>query len=222
MKIKLLGELGRKFGREFSLSVNTASEAIRLLTCQIDGMAQFMIDSSNVGSAYQGFRVCNPGKPDGYDVDELDNHVHDDVIVIAPMISGSGGSFGKILLGVALIGVAVLVPFAGVGGGTSLGLLGASLVLSGISQLLAPKPKNKDSKDDSSNLIDRAGGTATQGIPVPLLLGRKFIMLDSSKVLSASLTANERLVIPPAVLRSAATNTYIVSSPPGTNVIGAW
>lgn len=221
MKVKILGELGRKFGSEYDLAVNTAKEAIALLTCQIDGMAQYMIDASNVGGGYEGFRVCNPSKPEGWDIDELVNHVKGDMIIIAPITSGSGG-FGKILLGVALIGVAVLVPFAAVGGGTSLGLIGASLVLSGISQLIAPKPKNKEDKDDSSNLIDRAGGTASQGLPVPILMGRKYILLGQEKVLSAKLSVNERLVIPPVQLRSYSVDTYLVSQATNGPVIGAW
>jgi predicted phage tail protein len=221
MRVKLLGTLGKKFGREWDLSVSSAQEAIALLTCQIDGMAQFMIDSSNSGGSYEGFRVCNPCKPEGLDVDELVNHVKGDILVIAPITSGSGG-FGRILLGVALIGVAVLVPFGAIGGGTSIGLIGASMVLSGISQLLSPKPKPRDDKDDSSNLIDRAGGTASQGLPVPILMGRKFFLLGQEKVLSAKLTVNERLVIPPPELRSFSTNTYLVSTAVNGPVIGAW
>lgn len=221
MIVKLLGDLGRRFGKSFDLNVNSAVEAIRLLGCQIDGFNQYLSDASAVGGGYDGFRVCNPCKPEGYDVDQLDHHIRGDVIIIAPMISGSGG-FGKILLGVALVGAAFLIPGAAVGAMTNLGLVGASLILSGISQLIAPKPRNKDTQDDNSNLIDRAGGSATQGMPVPVLLGRKYILLDQSKVLSAKLTSNERLVIPPPELRSYSTNTYIVSSPPGNPVIGAW
>ena len=64
------------------------------------------------------------GKED-IDETELHNPIGKSDISIVPVITGAGGGLGKTLLGVALIGFAVLAPGAGfmAGGGLGLDLL---------------------------------------------------------------------------------------------------
>jgi predicted phage tail protein len=129
-----------------------------------------------------------------------------DDLVIAPVITGAGGSggstLGKILVGAALIGLAfvpgigtaIIGTFGvGAGAGAAAGIsvgsllfgLGTSLVLSGIADLLAPTPKKpKDNETRSSYLFDRAAELTTQGMPIPLLYGQ-FLAISPLIVSSA-------------------------------------
>ena len=47
--IKLLGELGRRFGRQFQLAVKTPAEAMRALCMQIPEMRQYLLESGEKG-----------------------------------------------------------------------------------------------------------------------------------------------------------------------------
>jgi predicted phage tail protein len=122
-------------------------------------------------------------------------------LIIAPIVSGAG-SVGRILLGVALIAVAIAVPgaaFAGVGFSAAAGAgfgatlaafagnVGISLVLTGVAQLLAPSPKTPgDNEKNDSFLFDRATETSNQGLPIPLLYGR--FLAASPLIVSSSIT----------------------------------
>jgi predicted phage tail protein len=41
--IRLLGEAGRRFGRQFKLAVKTPAEAVRALCAQIPGLRQYFL-----------------------------------------------------------------------------------------------------------------------------------------------------------------------------------
>ena len=113
-----------------------------------------------------------------------------------PVITGAGRGFGKILLGAALIGVAILSPGAGfmAGGGfgfagagamagkfsfaAMLGNIGIGLVLTGVSEMLTPLPKKHEfSSEEDPRLSFSFGGTqqtGRAGTPVPLVYGEIF------------------------------------------------
>lgn len=170
--VKLTGILGRRFGREWQLNINSPSEALRAIGCQVEGFAKFLYESADNGIVY---RVVD-GDPAGLAEEELQFGLKTKTLVIAPIVQGAGG-FGRILLGAALIGAAFLVPGGFLGlSSTTIGLIGGSLVLSGISQLLSPTPKTpKEGEKRESYLFDRAAGTGSQGTPVPILFGQRLV-----------------------------------------------
>lgn len=181
--IKLLGVLGQKFGRVHRFDIATPAEAIRALSSQIKGFAQFLNDSHHV------YRVVK-GNPEGLSDEELLLFNSTGQLVIAPMVEASG-NFGKIILGAAMIATAFLVP-GGIFGISSMtiGLMGASLLLSGISGLLTKKPKSKkDPANTDSNGFGRNQSTGTQGYPVPILYGE--FLYDAPIVVSAATHINE-------------------------------
>ena len=97
--------------------------------------------------------------------------------------AGGDGGFFSIVLGVLLIAASVLITFGTAGGGLALGLLGASLVLGGVAQLLTPTPvlpKQAETGEDGSNqlesnLFTRGSSNAAQGEVVPVLYGQRRI-----------------------------------------------
>ena len=125
------------------------------------------------------------------------------------MITGAGRGFGKILLGAALIGIAFLMPVAS--GGLSLGAgikagslakvgfmtkmvagVGASLVLSGVSDMLFPLPDVPAFEDTQDPRLSFSFGgtqqTGRAGTPVPLVYGEIF---TGSVVISGSIDTEQ-------------------------------
>lgn len=188
--IKLLGAAGRKFGREFRLVVKSPAEAVRALLTIIPGLKAWILDQHTKGVAW---RIVTDNS-EGLTENELNRETGSETIVLAPVLVGAGGvgaTIGKIVVGIALIAVAVFVPFAVVGGGTIYGLLGAGLLLSGVADLITPTPQLSGpiaaggnptsgteasrSADLESNLFSRNQGTGGQGECVPLVYGRRRI-----------------------------------------------
>ncbi len=202
IEVKLLGELGRKFGRHYRFAAESPREVMSALINQLDGFKEYMVTAHERGI---GFKVVNED-PDGMDYENL--LMPCQRMIIAPIVSGSGGA-GRILLGVALIGLA-FVSFGGsvaagslfagfaAGQGFALGSsvlfsLGLSLTLSGIAALLTPQSSiannTTDTERKESFLFDRAAELTTQGNPVPILYGR--FLAASPLIISASLTTRQ-------------------------------
>ena len=135
-------------------------------------------------------------------LDEIHDPAGQQDIKIVPVVVGAGAA-GRIILGVALIALAIAVPGLGAAAGAqaaatifgtgfssmalSVGLLGASLVLGGVSQLLTPVPKvpQGDGTDNDPRKTYNFSGiqqTSRQGVPVPAVYG---LTLVGSVVISA-------------------------------------
>lgn len=179
--VKLLGAAGRKFGREFQLAVKSPAEAYRALCVLCPGLKAWTLEQHEKGVAW---RVVTD-QPQGLSEKELDRETGVDVIRFVPVMKGAGGDSGflQIITGVILIAAALIIPFAAVGGGLALGLIGGSLVLSGVATLLTPTPvlakQGKTGEDSSveleSNLFTRSAGNGGQGEVVPVLYGQRRI-----------------------------------------------
>lgn len=178
--VKLLGAAGRKFGREFKVAVKSPAEAFRALCSLCPELRGWVLEQHEKGVAW---RVVTDDSR-GVSEDQLRNETSSDVITFAPIMRGAGGNSGflQIVVGVALIAAALIIPFGAVGGGLGLGLLGGSLVLGGVATLITPTPTlpkqaktGEDNASDelNSSLFTRASGNGAQGEVVPVLYGRR-------------------------------------------------
>ena len=202
IEVKLLGELGRKFGRSYQFVADSPRQIISALSHQLEGFKEYMVNAHENGI---GFRLVDADM-EGMDYENV--LMPCKRLIIAPVVTGSGG-VGRILLGVALIGLA-FVSFGGsvaagslfagfaAGQGFALGSgilfsLGLSMVLSGVSALLTPAVKldnmNSDSERKDSFLFDRATELTTQGNPVPILYGR--FLAASPLIISSAITTQQ-------------------------------
>lgn len=203
-EVRLYGPLAKFIGqRSFMAEVSNAAEALRMLIYQFPGLEQHMAD--------QHYKVI----VDGYesDLEGLHSPVSQ-TIRFVPVIGGAGGGVGKIIAGVALIAFAVVTAGAGLiagvglgfglGTAVSIGAIGASLILGGVSQLLSPTPQIGDfgpvsmggsrrsqtttegSELDPQESYSFSGiqNTSNVGTPVPLVYGETVV---GSIVLSAGL-----------------------------------
>jgi len=195
-KIKLYGELAKEIGhKEFEdINVANVAEAVSFLINNFPELEKHM--------ATRYYKVIANNDEIG------ENELHDPIgksdISFIPVISGSGGNFGKVLLGVALIGLSFTPMGAGLfaggsgaglagGGGligatglyaagaygsAALGLIGAGLVLSGVSGMLFPTPKTPEfSSEQDPRLSFSFSGTqqtSRAGTPVPIVYGEIF------------------------------------------------
>ena len=162
--ITLLGHL-KRFGETFRLDVVTAAEAVRAIESQCSG---FRLAIENELS-YE--LIIDDGR-DAATPLELAQLTIQRSLVICPVVEGAG-AIGRIILGVALVGISFFMPAAFLGlSSTTIGLFGASLIIGGITQLLSPQQKEtfNGTNADASN-----GNRAVQGQPVPILFGQRFI-----------------------------------------------
>jgi predicted phage tail protein len=199
IQVKLLGELGRRFGRNYEFDASSPKEIMSALSHQLKGFREYMINAHADG---MGFRLVDED-PEGMSYEEV--MMGCKRLIIAPIVSGAG-AIGRILLGAALIGVAIVSGGAGFAGlafasqvtagaaGATAGAIaalagniGIALVLSGVAQLLSPSPKTPgDTEKKDSFLFDNATETSNQGLPVPLLYGR--FLASSPLVISSSIS----------------------------------
>ncbi len=190
-RICLYGDLQR-FGRRIDLRVKTGAEAIRALATQLpafrqklsDGWYQVRIAGRDTGENELSARLNEP----------LANGA---VIHIVPRLAGAkrGGVF-QAVLGAALIAVAWWNPAGWLGAAALSGMYaaGASMVLGGVAQMLAPKARMPgvsatDNGKQNTYFSSLENMVALTGNALPVLYGE---MRVGSRVISQEIsTADE-------------------------------
>lgn len=175
--IRLYGVLGFKFGRVHHLAIDSPREAIKALSVLYDGFEQFLANAHLKGLEFAVFKGRRNITEDELHLDTCEE------IRIAPVIKGSKrGGFFQTVLGVAMIGAAMMLGPAGwaafgAGGfaGGALAMGGAAMAIGGVVQMLSPQPRGLSMRQDADNKPSYAFGgavnTTAQGNPVPLLYG---------------------------------------------------
>lgn len=186
-KVYLEGELGNKFGKEFSINATSFSEVFRCIECNHPNFRQYLIDcdKNNVGF------VCEvAGAPLESEKELLLQYQEGDMI-ITPIPAGSKTGAGKILAAIAIATLIIMNPggafytkeLAAVGmegvkfsytltgyGAVAAGVA-VNLALAGVNQIMAPDP-SVDNDQDESYLFQGTGQTLIEGDPVPVLYGK--------------------------------------------------
>ena len=194
--VKLMGELGEKFGSEWQMNVKNFRDIFKLIECQTEGFKQYILDSAEKGI---DFTVLN-----GEDLveDGLDLMLAPvkDTVVITPVATGAGESdIIKVIVGAVLFffgpkyvpkipGTTTTVPIPQPGGGTlevtgglntagqlaTIGVqaLGVGLAMSGVTGYLTP---DSPSEAGDSYLFDGPQNNVKQGVPVPVCYGQLIV-----------------------------------------------
>lgn len=192
--IKLSGSMAQRFGRTHRRALSSASEVFRALSSTVDGFEDYLRevrargldfvifrDRRNIGQ--EEFSLLGPG----------------DELRIIPVIRGSkrAGIF-QAVLGAALIAGGIALGPAGaglIGKGVALNvaLVGASMALGGVVQLLSPQVAGMRMRQDPDNKPSYAFGgpvnTTASGNPVPLLYGQREI---GGAIISAGIYAEDQ------------------------------
>jgi len=178
-RVLLLDELGEKFGpvHEYH-NLRTPVDAIRLLCINYPEFGRELIESGERGVGYKVIQSETE-----FELEDMMLPFGSKDLIIAPVIAGSGNA-GRIVLGVALIGLAVATGgvslgatgFVGASGiplaasySTTMaaiaigGNIGIALTLGGISQMLSPQPQEAPQFTPGATSTDRGPGSIVRG-----------------------------------------------------------
>jgi predicted phage tail protein len=183
--IKLYGELAEKFNNEYKLDVSSPKEAVRALCLMVPNFKKTFSEGNY-------FLYTETNELEVVDENNFDFASKGDIHIV-PEIMGAKGGLGKIVAGIALIGltfipganVAVLgalaaTPLQGGALMAAQGLvmaaatnLGFALILGGAAMILAPKVKSNSEAADKqqSYIFDGSDINIQNGAPVPIVYG---------------------------------------------------
>ena len=164
--IKLYGVLGKRFGKEFHLAVESTREAVKALSVQVPGFEQFMLTAHEQGLTFAVFQ-----DDENISEDQIDIETGAKVIKIVPKVIGAGGNgILQTILGAVMIVVgAITQQYWAVG-------MGVGMMVGGIAQMMMPKMDEGDQNQDGNRANKGFGGAVTtiaQGNPVPILYGQR-------------------------------------------------
>lgn len=179
--VRLYGDMGKRFGREFVLDVKSPAEAVRALCSQVQGFRAYM--HAHAQSAFKVF----VGSRNASEESALPCSDRE-VIRITPVIQGASAA-GRIILGAVLLVASFFVPGLTPFVAQAMFGIGASLVLGGVVELLTPKVKTTSTGESVTNTpsynFNGPVNTEAQGHPVPLAYGK---LIVGSAVISAGVT----------------------------------
>jgi predicted phage tail protein len=200
--------------------VASTPEAVRAIGTQVKGFYDAIYEGEYriyLGSMEEDFAIDEPLL--GMELGNV-QEIH-----IVPMPAGSkSGGVGKIIMGLAIVTIAIVMPFAlgpvagGIIGalGTSIipgvltfgniAMFGAAMVLGGIAQMLAPQPDTGDygdrEKDEKNSFFFNGPvNTSEQGAPIYLPFGQ---IITGSHVGAAGITTEDLLT----ATQNSRRNTY--------------
>ncbi len=205
-KVHLIGDIGDRFGYEWSMNVSNYGEIIRLIDCQREGFKKYLIDSEENEI---GFVIQRAGEYIQEDSELFLNLNNEDIIITAVPIGagkdkGKGGfmgtGMGKVIVGITLI---VIGYYAQTGFGfefaegskwiaameyigASIMTIGTQLTMQGVEQMLMGDIDKE--KQEEGYLFDGGNNTILQGQPVPLLYGE---LLIAGTPISASMSTTK-------------------------------
>ena len=194
--VKVYGALRKRLGQcRFEFDVATPAQAIKALCVNFPGLDKWLIDSEQDGV---GYRVTvSKEKFNEQNAESLLMPFSDkEVFSITPVIVGAGRGTGQIIAGITLVAFSIAFPGIGAAIGpatmTKIGLLGGSLILSGIATAISPQPNLDSTLDESVQLesfsFSNVVNTSRQGMPCPIAYGRLFV---GSAVLSSGLDVDQ-------------------------------
>ena len=182
-KIKVYGELKKFLGQgTFYFDVCTASQAIKALCANFKGLEKWLIDNDQNGIAYK-VKVGTEEICEDNITDLALPLGTKEIFSIAPIITGAGRGFGRILTGALLIGAGFLVGggFFGAALAKNLGAIaavkqiGLFMTLSGVAEMLSPQPEIPEEMNKLQNFsFSGISNVDLVGTAIPIVMGRAF------------------------------------------------
>lgn len=109
--VKLLGEIGEKFGTDWQCGGSSVREVLKLIDCQVDGFKEYIAECHDKNI---GFTIQNGEDFIDADLNELSLNNLKDTVIISPVPAGSGKGLGKLLTGLLMLASMFFMP--GMGG----------------------------------------------------------------------------------------------------------
>jgi predicted phage tail protein len=125
--VKLLGELGDKFGTDWQCAGKSVREVLKLIDCQVEGFKEYIAECHDKNI---GFTIQNGNDFIENDFNELGLNNLKDTVIISAVPAGSGKGLGKLITGLLMLTALFFMPGAGAalttGGATTSGGLYAT------------------------------------------------------------------------------------------------
>ena len=121
--VKLLGELGERFGTDWECAGSSVREVLKLIDCQVEGFKEYFAEchEKNIG-----FTIQNGEEFMDQD-EEMWLPTLKDTVIIAPVAAGSGKGLGKILAAIFMITAVVMTAGAAATAAGTSAQLGAGM-----------------------------------------------------------------------------------------------
>lgn len=156
MKLNLHGELQRRYGDVFEIEARSVADAIEGLSRQLPEWPRDML-----------IDVVGFDTPELLRADTDVSEIH-----LVPGMFG-GSAVGRILVGIALIAVAVFVPGLGTTLASIILSMGVGLAMGGVMSLFMKAPSISKSEDPpASKYFGINSNTTESGTPITLAYGR--------------------------------------------------
>ena len=185
-KVRLVGDIGDRFGHEWAMNVSNYSELLQLIECQTTGFYNYLLEAEE-----NGIRFLIQRADEYISVRELGLSLNNEDIIITAIPMGAEETFqenpsgvGKVIIGVILVVLAFFFPefmefFGSTMGEVALGkiafaiaTIGIQLITAGIAEMQASVQFGEDAE---ANLFQGPVTGIQQGIPVPVLYGELLI-----------------------------------------------
>ena len=186
-KVRLVGDIGDRFGHEWAMNVSNYSELLQLIECQTTGFYNYLLEAEE-----NGIRFLIQRADEYISARELGLSLNNEDIIITAIPMGAEETFqenpsgvGKVIIGVILIVLAILTnnydwaaagfeTIAAVAGEIAFAMatIGVQLVTAGIAEMQASVQFGEDAE---ANLFQGPVTGIQQGIPVPVLYGELLI-----------------------------------------------
>jgi predicted phage tail protein len=161
-QVRLLGELGEKFGTEWTSQQSSVREILKLIDCQVDGFKEYLGEchEKNVQFSIQN------GDDFIEEFEELGlQGIVKDTLIITPVPAGSGKGLGKLIAAALLIAAFIFMP-GSAGMFANVGAQGTLMTSSGT--MMAASQASIAQLVGGTYLAGGAGATAVAGATVGL------------------------------------------------------
>ena len=105
--VKLMGELGEKFGTEWTSQDSSVREILKLIDCQVEGFKEYLMECQNNNVQFS----LQNGDDFIEEFEELGlQGIVKDTLIITPVPAGSGKGLGKLIAAALLITAMIFMP----------------------------------------------------------------------------------------------------------------
>ena len=176
--VRLEGQIGEKFGTEWSTNCTNIPDILKLIDCQTPGFREYMIEAAenNVDFAIKkGIEFIGE--------EELLLSIGEEDIIITEIPAGQKSGWAKVLVAIALValaftpvgGLSLTIAGTEIAASSILFTVAANLALTGISQIMMPGPETDKPEANQGYLFNGPVNTAKQGLPVPIAYGELIV-----------------------------------------------
>ena len=110
-QVKLLGELGERYGTDWTSGHKSVRDILKLIDCQTEGFKEYLAECHEKGVQ---FTIQNGDEFMEADLNEMALNNLKDTVIITPIPAGSGKGMKKLIAGLLLIAAFFFIP--GLGG----------------------------------------------------------------------------------------------------------